>query len=314
MSLSLYSACTLCPRKCRVDRVNGKTGFCGETAHLRIGSIVAHFGEEPPISGTKGSGTVFFTGCSTGCFFCQNHQLSKKGHGDVFTDESFCAAVEALLATGVHNVNFVTPDHFWPHVSLLIDTLRRSGVRKPFIMNSSGFHDREQVADWAGKVDIFLPDFKYADSELSKLCTGRSDYCELALDAISEMVDLAGFLDVRLDGREGTASSGVLVRHLVLPGYIDNSLKVLNLLSERFGTMLPISVMSQYRPTAYCEGKGTFERALSQVEYDTVAEEVYRLGFSNVLFQPIVDEESGFTPDFNRKDPFLGNKKNLTEP
>jgi putative pyruvate formate lyase activating enzyme len=308
MSLNDFSQCRLCPRECGVNRLAGEKGFCGETADLRIGSIVAHFGEEPPISGNDGSGTVFFSGCPTGCFFCQNHQLSKESIGNVFTQEQFHKSMKELIVSEVHNINFVTPDHFWPYIRSLISRLWDEGIKKPFIMNSSGYHNGKIVKEWASYIDIFLPDFKYASPELSFSCMGRRDYVEKALESITEMVDLAGFLDVPVDSLENTASSGVLVRHLVLPGHVDNSIKALELLCERFGRMLPLSVMSQYRPTPFCKNNEVFNRVLQKEEFDRVIDCVETLGFSNVLFQPLSDEDSGFSPDFTLEDPFPGNK------
>ncbi len=308
-SFTTLSSCNLCPRCCGANRLNGRLGFCGEGAVAKVGAILPHFGEEPPISGTDGSGTVFFAGCTMGCFFCQNHQLSLGGIGKEYSIEQLFKEVLLLVEKGVHNINFVTPDHFVPHIAEVVTLLRRDGKKIPIVMNSSGFHSKRIIHEWNQFTDIFLPDFKFGLGQLSKTCVGRDDYPTRALESIKAMVDYAGFLDVSVDGKNGTASSGVLVRHLVLPGQIENSLAVLKMLANEFGQLLPLSVMSQYRPNQLPFNRGeSFNRILTQDEYNAVLECIYRLGFSNYLIQSLSDRNSGFTPDFSRKRPFAGNR------
>ena len=163
-----YRHCELCPRRCGVDRTVGQRGFCGEGVQLRIASIGAHFGEEPPLVGQNGSGTVFLTGCSCGCFFCQNYQLSSEHLGEYLTVEEAVERILVLAGQGVRNVNLVTPDHFWPHLREVIVQLRSAGCDLPVVWNSSGYSRVELLAEQAELVDIFLPDFKYADAALAK--------------------------------------------------------------------------------------------------------------------------------------------------
>ncbi|NCC52278.1 MAG: radical SAM protein, partial [Spartobacteria bacterium] len=187
-----YGDCRLCPRNCGVDRTRGATGFCGETATLRIASIGPHFGEEPSFSGTRGSGTVFFTGCSTRCFFCQNYQISQQGMGKPYTMEAFIEACRNMVAQGVHNINFVTPDHFWPHIEALCAALRDEGVTVPFLLNGSGYHRPDRIDAYAALVDIFMPDFKFADRALAATCMQDENYPAIALESLRRMVDLKG--------------------------------------------------------------------------------------------------------------------------
>ncbi len=302
-----YRHCFLCPRKCGAHRTAGNIGFCGQSDQLLISSIAPHFGEEPPISGFKGSGTVFFSGCSTGCFFCQNHQISRDGIGSPYSFHLFCEKVELLAKQGVHNINYVTPDHFWPHIRELIKWMKSRNIVVPNLINSSGYERIEIIKEMAEYVDIFLPDFKFADNNLASYCMGKRDYKEVALSAIEIMIDAKGFLDSSFDDKEiKPASRGVLVRHLVLPGAVQNSIDALKLLRERFGKYLPISLMNQYYPTIYCKGMSAFERPVSSDEYHKVLDAALDLGFENMFCQSD-DSDNEFFPDFNKETPFKGN-------
>jgi putative pyruvate formate lyase activating enzyme len=307
--LTGYKDCRLCPRQCGKDRGAGEKGHCGQTDKLVISSIGPHFGEEPPISGTGGSGTLFFTGCSTGCFFCQNFQISREGLGREYTPADLLASVRDLVRLGVHNINYVTPDHFWPHVRALIRQLKEAGIAVPHLINSSGYGRPETISEMAGLADIFLPDYKFADNALAEFCMGRNDYRETALKAIEIMIEKKGFLDASFDDAGGgPATKGVLIRHLVLPGNADNSRKALKDLKERFGRYVPVSLMSQYHPTEYCKGKREFERTITRQEYRSVLREAQDLGFEN-LFRQADSGDDDFSPDFNKKDPFKGNAR-----
>ncbi len=308
MNAAAYRNCRLCPRDCGVDRTAGLRGYCGETAVCRMASAVAHFGEEPSFTGEKGSGTLFFTGCSSHCFFCQNVQISAGGVGRDASPEDLVEAALGLVEKGVHNLNFVSPDHFWPHLEWLCGELRGRGVTMPFLFNTSGYQKAELVPAYARSIDIFLPDFKFADPGLAKLCMRDARYPELALAAIREMVKAKGFLEPWDPEGRKTARRGVLVRHLVLPGCVENSLAALRLLHREFGPDLPLSVMSQFKPMPGCREHGLLERAVSQDEYEQVTERVEDLGFEHVFIQP-VSENDDFLPDFTEDEPFEGNKR-----
>lgn len=304
-----YRHCTLCPRDCKVDRTQGKLGVCGESATCRVSFMGPHFGEEPSFSGTRGSGTIFFSGCSSQCFFCQNYQISAQHDGRVITPEELACEVRKLLAKGVHNLNFVTPDHFWPHIETLCRELQASGVAVPMLFNCSGYQRPDKIKDYAAFMDIFLTDFKFAQPGLAKLCMGDARYPEIALLALREMVKLKGFLDPWDPTGEKPARSGVLVRHLVLPDCVDNSLEVLRLLHQEFGPGIPISVMSQFRPVEGCFQKKKLQRTLRPDEYGRVLDLVEELGFEKVYTQELTDETT-FLPDFkDPEDPFSGNKR-----
>ena len=309
MDIAPYKNCQLCPRDCKVDRTKGPLGFCGEGAECRVTFIGPHFGEEPSFTGTRGSGTIFVSGCSSQCFFCQNYQISIQHDGRTITSEELLSEVRALLLKGVHNLNFVTPDHFWPHIQLLCRALREEGTKAPRIFNCSGYQRPDRVKTYAEEMDIFLPDFKFAEPELAKMCMGDARYPEIALEALRAMVESKGFLEPWDTTGARTAGRGVLVRHLVLPGYVGNSLKVLKLLHREFGPGLPLSIMSQFRPVPGCFQKKKLQQALSPKEYEQVLALVEDLGFEKVYTQEL-REGAEFLPDFkDPTDPFPGNRK-----
>jgi putative pyruvate formate lyase activating enzyme len=301
-----YSECRLCPRDCRANRQAGGRGICGETAQLRYANACAHFGEEPCLSGTRGSGTIFFSGCSCRCFFCQNYQISREGLGMARTPDDLLADAMTLVNQGVHNLNFVTPDHFEPHVRHLCRQLREAGVTLPFIWNGSGYHLPRLVGRWAEYINIFLPDFKFALPDLARRCMDDADYPKLAMDSLRRMVKERGFLKPWDEEGKTVAESGVLVRHLVLPGEMDNSLKVIELLHAEFGPELPLSVMSQFHPVPACQEIGCLNRQVSADEYRRICERVLELGFQHVFLQP-ESGDSAFRPDFSQEQVFAGN-------
>ncbi len=304
---SEYGHCLLCPRQCGVDRLAGQKGFCGESADCKVGHIGAHFGEEPAISGRRGSGTIFFSGCPCGCFFCQNYQLSLEHIGQTMTFTELAERVLMLAESGVHNLNFVTPEHWWPHIRELCGYLRHRGVEIPFLWNSSGFYRSELLLEQCKCIDIFLPDFKYADGSLAKRCMGRNDYPELALAGLRLMVEKKGFLRPFDASGEIAASQGVMLRHLVLPGEIDNSINVLKILAEEFGEGLPLSLMRQFTPVPECERRQFLNRKVYDEEYAEVCSMAAKLRFRKVFLQGVSD--GSFLPDFKQPEqPFPGNQ------
>ena len=308
MQLELYRNCRLCPRVCGVDRPAGLTGYCRETSACRIASIGPHHGEEPSFSGTRGSGTIFFSGCSSRCFFCQNYQISLENQGEPKSLAELVAAAEALIARGVHNLNFVTPDHFWPHVAALCAELRAQGATLPFLFNCSGYELAELVPAYAQHIDIFMPDFKFALPELAHACMRDGRYPALALAALRAMVRHKGFLEPWDPTGATPARRGVLVRHLVLPGQVANSLEVIRVLHREFGSGLPLSVMSQFRPMPGCREWGMLTSPVAAPDYERVCELVAELGFEHAYIQPALGDRD-FLPDFSQRDPFPGNRR-----
>jgi putative pyruvate formate lyase activating enzyme len=326
--LSHYKACELCPRRCGVDRTANQLGWCGEGVHVRIATIEAHLGEEPPISGKNGSGTVFFSSCSLRCLFCQNYQISQEGLGREWT---LLEVADRLIALhkheGIHNVNFVTPDHFLPHTVAIIRSLREYGIRMPTVYNLSGYQRLDSLRLIEPVADIYLPDFKYADAALALNLSHSADYTTVALEALSEMIRQKGFLDTF--AREGIdetgaadaddisppARKGVLVRHLILPGHVQNSLLVLRMLFVEFGRELPISLMSQYVPVRKFPSGSPLNRQVTRDEFQEVFHHAHELGFRNLFVQypeEVTMDTEPFLPDFRMANPFPGNTRTRT--
>jgi putative pyruvate formate lyase activating enzyme len=312
--LLLFKDCRLCPRHCGVNRLNQRKvappSFCGESSLLRVAHVGPHFGEEPPITGKNGSGTVFFSGCSLKCSICQNHQISRDGLGNTISVHDLYLRLEEMIRVDkVHNINLVTPDHFFPHVFELVTLLRRNGHDLPVIYNLSGYQSTTLLA-WAEDfVDIYLPDFKYANPALSKHLSNCKEYPSVALDAISVMVRQKGFLAASVEGTS-LAKKGVLVRHMILPGEVRNSMDALTSLFLEFGSGLPISLMSQYYPVLPQEGRD-LNRPITQEEFDRVYAHALDLGLENLYVQFLDNGTSiegcppSFLPDFHQKNPFL---------
>lgn len=301
-----YRNCRLCPRECGTDRTS-RPGPCGETDQMRAAYVGPHHGEEPPFTGLHGSGTVFFTGCSMRCSFCQNYQISREGLGSKKSVGQLVEDIKAMIERhGVHNINFVTPDHFLPHVERVVELLRGSGVKPPVLFNTSGYQSRQAIERAGRFVDIYLPDYKYSDRGLAARLSSCPDYPERALEAIAMMVKQKGFLDMK----EEIASRGTLVRHLVLPGHAENSLKALSALYIEFGPSLPISLMSQYHPVRP-QGEPDLNRRIRDEEFQQVYRHCLELGFENLFVQfpeegPREDAKPGFVPDFTSQSPFTG--------
>jgi putative pyruvate formate lyase activating enzyme len=309
----LYKNCTLCPKACKVDRTDSEgesgPGFCKEKDNARISYIGPHFGEEPPLSGKNGSGTIFFSGCSLRCSFCQNYQISQGGMGIVMGLEDLLLKIEAMIEIHkVHNINFVTPDHFFPHVFSLVALLRKRGGTIPIVYNLSGYQSLNILRLAENFADIYLPDFKYSDSNLANRLSSCPDYPRASISAIVEMVRQKGFLDTR--SKTGTlAKKGVLVRHLILPGHVENSINALNTLFIEFGSELPLSLMSQYYPTKNMKN-GALNRTLTADEFKRVYDHCVDLGFEALFVQfPEKSQQSErqrppFFPDFSLAQPF----------
>lgn len=277
---------------------------------MRVAYVGPHFGEEPPITGSRGSGTVFFSGCPLRCAFCQNHQISHDHLGHALSVESLRVDLEQLIQTRqVHNVNFVSPDHFFPHVFELVSSMRNRGYDLPFVYNLSGYQSKEMIQAAQIHADIYMPDFKYSDRTLAAGLSKCGDYPGVALEALSEMVRQKGFLDSCETGTI-VATRGVLVRHLILPGAVKNSMDALTMLFLEFGPDLPLSLMSQYLPVGKKLAR-PLSRRLRREEFDRVYTHAGQLGFRNLFVQfpekknaASVSGNSPFLPDFLKKQPF----------
>ncbi len=290
------SKCMLCPRQCGADRDAGKLGACGVPTTLYVARIAPHFYEEPPISGKKGSGTVFFAGCPLGCIYCQNKTISRGRAGKCMTEEELAAAILDLAATGVHNINLVTAGHYVPVIARVLRTVRPH-LQIPVVYNSSGYELPETLKMLEGLVDIYLPDFKYFDPVLALKCSKAPDYADVAAAALAEMYRQVGA--VSFDG-DGMLQRGVVVRHLILPGHRADSAAVLRRLAE----ILPVddirlSLMWQYTPD-FCppDAPAELHRRVTTFEYQSVVQLAESLGFEGYT-QEKSAASAAYTPDFD---------------
>lgn len=284
--------CSICPRNCAVQR-NIKTGVCGVSENFRVARAAPHFWEEPCLSGTKGSGTVFFSGCNLGCVYCQNQQVSHKAFGKDVSPDELKSVFDRLLESGVHNLNLVTPTHFVP---MLAKVLAEYKSPVPVVYNSSGYEKAETLKMLEGLVDVYLPDIKYFDSAPALKYSGAEDYFEYASKAILEMHRQVG--SVELD-ENGIAQKGLIIRHMVLPGNISQAVKVFEWVSRNLPSDTYISVMRQYTPFGKAKDMPPINRKLSSREYSIVKAKILALGFENCNFQSGEAATESFIPNFN---------------
>ncbi|HNQ58916.1 MAG TPA: hypothetical protein PLX24_00715 [Bacteroidales bacterium] len=299
-----YTKCKLCPRNCGVDRSKEASGFCHANDRLAIGSICRHTGEEPPISGQYGIANIFFMHCTLQCQFCQNMQISQNKmvlDPYLYRVHEVTARVMKLLEEGCKAVGFVSPTHYIPHVKAIISELKSNGYHPPFVYNTSGYENTEQLKELEEWVDVWLPDFKYADRSLARRLSMASNYPEVALKAIREMFRQKG--SNVIVNKEGQAESGLIIRHLVLPGYIENSIKVLETIADEISTNVYISLMSQYNPQFYQKMDVALQRPIDLQEYEMVVQRFYELGFHNGWIQELESHKT-YNPDFEQEHPF----------
>ena len=290
------SVCELCPRKCGADRAEQR-GLCGADESPRVAKIMLHEWEEPFISGTRGSGAVFFSGCNLGCVYCQNHEIRDGGIGEIIDADALAQAYLKLQQDGAHNINLVTAA---PYVPQIVESLRRAkslGLTIPVVYNSSGYECVEAIQSLSGLVDIYLPDWKYVSPLLAKKFSNAPDYCEVASAAIEEMFRQVGELSLDQDG---IAKRGLVIRHLILPGCADDSRSVLDEIAKRFTLSIHISLMSQYTPQVYTTAF-PLNRRITQREYDRVISYALSLGLHNILIQERESAQSTYTPQFTNQ-------------
>jgi putative pyruvate formate lyase activating enzyme len=299
MSPDRYAPCLLCPRACAVDRTRGETGFCGETGAVRAACACLHFGEEPPVTGTGGSGTVFFTGCTLRCRGCQNAQLSREGLGAELTVDALAGIFLRLQREGAGNVNAVTGTHFLPGILAAWEAARALGLAIPLVWNSSGYETVEAVRMLAPHVAFFLPDLKTLDPALADYWFAAPDYPGVAREAILAMAEARPLER----GTDGLPTRGVIVRHLVLPGRLDAARQVLAWFAERLAGRALLSLMSQYTPIPGQPVEPPFDRGLSREEWDEALTALEELGIEDGYVQELVPGTE-WLPDFARERPF----------
>lgn len=289
-----FTKCELCPRKCGADRTNG-AGFCGEGAKLRAAKAYLHKWEEPCLSGENGAGTVFFSGCSLKCAFCQNYKISSENCGTEITEERLGEIFLELQDKGANNIDLVSPTHFVPQIISALD-LVKGRLNIPIVYNTGGYETAETLKMLEGYVDIYLPDFKYYDNEIARKYSGAGDYFEVACAAVDEMIRQVGA--VSFDDN-GSMKKGVLIRHLTLPNHRHDSIAVLEQIAERWGTEdIMLSLMSQYTPFYRSSEYPEISRRISTFEYNSVLKRAEELGFKGFMQERSSAKEE-YTPDFD---------------
>lgn len=291
---SLLSHCMLCPRRCGVDRTAGERGFCKASDRVQCARAALHFWEEPCISGTRGSGTVFFSHCTLGCVYCQNREISIEGRGIEISEERLSEIFLSLQSQGAHNINLVTPMHYAPQIVCALEIARQSDLTIPVAVNCGGYELPETVHLLEGVASIWMPDFKYAD-ERHTVYSAAPSYPETALRAIDEMVRMTGRAEFFADG---TMKKGVIVRHLLLPGALTASMKAVRLLYERYGDDVILSLMSQYTPMGRCSRFPILEKRVPRRHYDALLEYAASLGVTNCYVQEPGSDDASFIPSF----------------
>jgi len=293
-----------------VSRLEGKTGFCKVGSGIQVSHAGLHFGEEPPISGTNGSGTIFFSGCNLRCVFCQNYQISQEfqqGRTRTLTTDELASEMLRLQDEGAHNINFVSPSHMIFQMADAIQSARRKGLIVPVLYNSNGYDSVDALRQIRGLVDIYIPDIKYMEYEPGKKFSHVDDYADIVPGVIREMLNQTGHLVM---GRDGIAVRGVLARHLVLPGCLENSRQCLRFLAD-LSPDIHVSIMSQYSPQYKARDFPDINRPLTEDEYDEITDYALELGLENAFIQKL-ESQAHYLPDFDQELPFhryTGNEK-----
>ncbi|BBO67130.1 radical SAM protein [Desulfosarcina alkanivorans] len=274
------TGCTLCPRRCGVDRTAGETGICDTGLRAVVASYNAHFGEEAPLVGRSGSGAIFFTHCNLRCNFCQNYEISQLGAGRKMDDDQLASIMLDLQQAGCHNINLVTPSHVVPQILSAVHLAAQRGLTLPLVYNSSGYDSVETLKMLDGIVDIYMPDFKFWDPKVALDTCNAPDYPEVARLALVEMQRQVG--DLHIDPTSGLAVKGVLVRHLVLPGGLAGTANIMEFLANSLSRNTYVNVMAQYRPCGKAREMPALAVALSPAEYDQAVRDTRASGISRL--------------------------------
>ena len=288
--------CNLCPRECDVDRGLGKIGFCKVPNRIKVARAELHFWEEPCISGEEGSGTVFFSGCNLRCVYCQNRKIAEGVYGKEITVDRLAAVFLELQEKGANNINLVTPSHYVIQIIDALKIAKTKGLEIPVVYNSSAYEKVETLKLLEGLVDVYLPDFKYMDEALSEKYSRAKNYPGIAKKAIEEMIRQVG--NAKFNEKD-MLIKGVVVRHLVLPGYVEDSKRVIKYLYETYGNEIYISILSQFTPLEGLENYPEINRKLTEEEYDEVVDYAIELGVENGFIQEGDVAKESFIPDFD---------------
>lgn len=295
-NMNKYENCLLCPRKCGINRRTGQTGVCGVSSEIKVARAALHYWEEPCISGKKGSGAVFFSGCSLHCVFCQNREISDGKAGKVISKERLSDIFMELAVKGANNINLVTPGQYIPDIVWAVNDAKSRGMKLPIIYNTSGYENVTELKLLEGIVDVYLPDFKYMDSTLSAMYSRAKDYPSVAKQALSEMVRQQP--DVVIDDATGLIQKGVIVRQLLLPGHVNDAKAVLKYLYDTYHDHVYISMMSQFTPIAL-KDYPEINRTVTRREYERLVDYALKIGITNAFIQEGDVAKDSFIPAFD---------------
>lgn len=295
-NMNKYENCLLCPRKCGINRSTGQTGVCGVSSEIKVARAALHYWEEPCISGKRGSGAVFFSGCSLHCVFCQNREISDGKAGKVISKERLSDIFIELADKGANNINLVTPGQYIPDIVWAVNDAKSRGMKLPIIYNTSGYENVTELKLLEGIVDVYLPDFKYMDSTLSARYSRAKDYPSVAKQALSEMVRQQP--DVVIDNATGLIQKGVIVRQLLLPGHVNDAKAVLKYLYDTYHDHVYISMMSQFTPIAL-KDYPEINRTVTKREYERLVNYALEIGITNAFIQEGDVAKDSFIPAFD---------------
>lgn len=288
--------CTLCPRKCGVNRLSENLGFCRQSDKIKLARAALHYYEEPCISGKNGSGAVFFSGCNLGCVFCQNQSISHENVGKEVSVKRLAEIFLQLQNQNAHNINLVTPTHFVIQITKALDLARQKGLSVPVVYNTSSYENSESINLLKGYVDVYLPDFKYWDNELAKKYSKAADYREVAIASIDKMINQKSH---QLFDESGIIKEGVIVRHMILPGHTKDSMKIIEYLHKTYGDSISLSLMSQYTPLTHVKDYPELNRKITKREYDKVVNYALSIGVTNAFIQEGDTAKESFIPEFD---------------
>lgn len=295
-NMNKYENCLLCPRKCGINRSTGQTGVCGVSSEIKVARAALHYWEEPCISGKRGSGAVFFSGCSLHCVFCQNREISDGKAGKLISKERLSDIFMELADKGANNINLVTPGQYIPDIVWAVNDAKSRGMKLPIIYNTSGYENVTELKLLEGIVDVYLPDFKYMDSTLSARYSRAKDYPSVAKQALSEMVRQQP--DVVIDDATGLIQNGVIVRQLLLPGHVNDAKAVLKYLYDTYHDHVYISMMSQFTPIAL-KDYPEINRTVTRREYERLVDYAIEIGITNAFIQEGDVAKDSFIPAFD---------------
>ena len=295
-NMNKYENCLLCPRKCGINRSTGQTGVCGVSSEIKVARAALHYWEEPCISGKRGSGAVFFSGCSLHCVFCQNRESSDGKAGKVISKERLSDIFMELADKGANNINLVTPGQYIPDIVWAVNDAKSRGMKLPIIYNTSGYENVTELKLLEGIVDVYLPDFKYMDSTLSARYSRAKDYPSVTKQALSEMVRQQP--DVVIDDATGLIQKGVIVRQLLLPGHVNDAKAVLKFLYDTYHDHVYISMMSQFTPIAL-KDYPEINRTVTRREYERLVDYALEIGITNAFIQEGDVAKDSFIPAFD---------------